>query len=186
LIFTIFDLALNHLAHQERKVSDMELQKNAIFSPCRKYRYVLWRQWDKGVSVVFIGLNPSTADETKDDPTIRRCIGYAKEWGYSGVFMLNIFAYRSTNPKDLRLVEEPIGSENDNYLKRYLSISLNVACWGIGGSHESRGQKVIELLGRENLMCLGQTKDGHPKHPLYLKRGIEPVMLRGEPSDLLP
>lgn len=155
----------------------METLKNAIFSTCRDYRYVLWRQWTKGCSVVFIGLNPSTADETKDDPTIRRCISYAKEWGYSGIFMLNLFAYRCTNPKELRLVEHPIGIENDRYLEKYLSISLNIACWGTGGLQENRGQKVIELLGRENLMCLGQTKDGHPKHPLYLKKGIVPVAL---------
>lgn len=159
-------------------MSDMETLKDAIFSPSRKYRYVLWREWSEGNSAVFIGLNPSTADETKDDPTIRRCIGYAKEWGYAGICMLNIFAYRTTNPKELRLVEDPIGSENDKYLMRYLSIGLNIACWGVGGSHENRDQKVIELLGRENLMCLGQTKDGHPKHPLYLKSGIKPIKLK--------
>ena len=158
----------------------MELLKNAIFSPCRKYRYVLWRQWRENSSQsVFIGLNPSTADETKDDPTIRRCIGYAKEWGYGGIIMLNIFAYRSTNPKDLRLVEDPVGSSNDVFLKSYLRVSNTIACWGVWGSHENRGQKVIEMLGREYLMCLGQTKDGHPKHPLYLKRGIVPVKLAG-------
>ena len=152
--------------------------KGAIFSECRKYRYVLWRTWRGGSRVVFIGLNPSTADETHDDPTIRRCIGYAKEWGVGGICMLNIFAFRAANPKDIRLVEDPIG-DNEYYLKAFCNMfSSNViACWGIWGSHCNRGKQVIEMLGRENLSCLGLTKGGQPKHPLYLKRDIKPIPL---------
>ena len=154
------------------------MEKGAQFSDCRKYRYALWRTWGEDSHVMFIGLNPSTADETQDDPTIRRCIGYAKDWGFGGIYMLNIFAYRTTNPKILRLVEDPIGRENDEYLKMYhAKEGLNIACWGIWGSHLNRGQRVIDLLGREYLSCFGLTKEGHPKHPLYLKRKIEPVAL---------
>ena len=154
------------------------MKKGAQFSVCRKYRYVLWRTWEEDCHVMFIGLNPSTADETQDDPTIRRCIGYAKDWGFGGIYMLNIFAHRATNPKELFKAEKPIGEENDGYLKMYLDkAGLNIACWGAWGRFMNRGDEVIRLLGKENLKCLGITNAGLPKHPLYLKRGIEPKYL---------
>lgn len=153
--------------------------KGAQFSKCRKYRYALWRTWQEDPGyVMFIGLNPSTADETEDDPTIRRCIGFAKAWGFGGIHMLNLFAFRATNPKELKKASDPIGSENNHYLKMYLdSGGLNIACWGTHGAFKDRGEAVIELLGRENLSCLDTIRYGYPKHPLYLKQDIKPIRL---------
>lgn len=151
------------------------MKRGAQFSDCRKYRYALWRTWDEDSHVLFIGLNPSTADENKDDPTIRRCVGFAKQWGFGGIYMLNLFAYRATNPKELFKAESPIGAENDNYLKMYFDkAGLHIACWGVWGEFMNRGDEVISLLGKDNLKCLGLTKTDLPKHPLYLKRGTEP------------
>ena len=154
---------------------EVEMKKGALFSKDRKYRYALWRTWEEDSRVMFIGLNPSTADETKDDPTIRRCIGFAKRWGFGGLHMLNLFAYRATNPKELFKAKNPIGDENNYYLEMYFDAGgLNIACWGIWGKYMNRGNEVIRLLGKDYLKCFGLTKDNHPKHPLYLKRGIEP------------
>jgi hypothetical protein len=125
---------------------------------------------------MFIGLNPSTADETQDDPTIRRCIGYAKAWGFGGIYMLNLFAYRTTDPAKLALVHDPIGPKNDEFLQMYLTpAGLNIACWGNGGKLMNRGRVVVELLGKDNLACLGTTKSGEPKHPLYQKKDLQPI-----------
>ena len=144
----------------------------AQFSKCRKYRYALWRTWQEGDGhVTFIGLNPSMADETKDDPTIRRCIGFAKSWGFGGINMLNLFAFAATDPNVLKKVDDPVGDQNDSFLMRYCDAAgLNVACWGTRGAFMERGKKVIELLGAESLSCFGLTSGGHPKHPLYLKK----------------
>ena len=98
---------------------------SAIFSSCRKYRYILWRRWAVDCNAnyaMFVGLNPSTADETDDDPTIRRCIRFAKSWGYSGLCMANLFAYRATDPKDMLVATGPVGVENDKYLLEYAKI----------------------------------------------------------------
>lgn len=91
--------------------------KDAILSEDRKYRYILSRTWDETKpTVLFIGLNPSTADENEDDPTIRRCIIFAKSWGYGGLIMANLFAFRTTNPQGLYSEKNPVGSENDYYI----------------------------------------------------------------------
>jgi hypothetical protein len=150
--------------------------KGAQFSDCRKYRYALWRTWENDSHVTFIGLNPSTADETDDDPTIRRCINFAKSWGFGGIEMLNLFAFRATSPKEMMKCSEPIGSENNDFLKMYLNKGgPNIACWGNYGEYLNREKEVIELLGKSNLSILGLTGKGQPKHPLYLKRNIEPI-----------
>ena len=152
--------------------------KGAQFSDCRKYRYALWRVWQEDKScVMFIGLNPSTADETEDDPTIRRCIGYAKDWGFGGMYMLNLFAYRTTYPKELKRVLEPIGSKNNEFLKMYSDLRLTIACWGTQGTFMGRDKVVMDLLGKGNLSCLGITKNGQPKHPLYLRRDAKLIKL---------
>ena len=142
----------------------------ARFSPCRTWRYTLWRQWTPSrPRIAFIGLNPSTADETHDDPTVRRCIGFARRWGFGGMEMLNIFAFRSTNPRLLRTVPDPVGPGNRAALRRTCRRSaMIVVCWGGWGRLFDRGEAVIDLLGDLPLRCLGVTKDGHPKHPLYL------------------
>lgn len=149
---------------------------SAKFSPCRTWRYKLSRIWGpRNGRVVFIGLNPSTADESEDDPTIRRCIGFAKTWGYGGIYMLNLFAFRATDPRDLKRATDPIGPEND---KRLVSAAqranIVVAAWGVHGTLHNRSENFIENVYpwylRDNLSCLGHTKNGHPKHPLYLPK----------------
>lgn len=144
------------------------MNKAAILSDDRKYRYVLWRNWDKTKGeVVFIGLNPSTADETEDDPTIRRCISFATYWGFGGVCMLNLFAYRATQPNEMKNAVDPIGPENDYYLMKYIqNVPLVIACWGNHGAYMGR-HLFFEHI--PDIVCFGTTKTGQPKHPLYLK-----------------
>lgn len=156
------------------------IKSGAIFSKCRKYRYVLRRVWDnKKNTVNFIGLNPSTANELDDDPTIRRCVNYAKAWDYGGIFMLNIFAFRATDPKIMQEARTPIGKLNDFYLKKCCNLmgSITIACWGVHGVYLGRNIEVRNLI--PSLLCLGKTKDGHPKHPLYLKKDLKPVRYYG-------
>jgi hypothetical protein len=158
---------------------DKKIVTGAQFSDCREYRYVLWRTWDEGNGhVMFVGLNPSTADETKDDPTIRRCIGFAKRWGFGGIYMLNIFALRSTDPAKLYSDTEPIGPRNDEFLRMYADAAGKiVACWGNHGALNNRGLQVIDMLGMENLFCFKLTKNDNPGHPLYLSKDTEAVPL---------
>jgi len=147
-------------------------RKGAVFSPCKGYRYTLLRAWDSDKpSCIFIGLNPSTADETEDDPTIRRCIRFARDWDCGAMYMLNLFAIRGTDPKSMLAAPNPIGCHNNEYLKlaSFLSGALIVCAWGAHGGHLKRDREVSELLNHCNLMCLGHTKAGHPKHPLYLR-----------------
>ena len=142
--------------------------KAAVFSSDRKYRYSLWRGWDRKKSyVMFIGLNPSTADEIEDDPTIRRCVGFARDWGYGGLCMTNLFAVRATNPQEMMLHPEPIGVDTNYWLLKYAwKAEVIDASWGAKGGYQQRDEVVYDLL--ESMMCLGLTKAGHPKHPLYL------------------
>lgn len=149
----------------------------AMFSPCRTYRYLLTRKWGTGgYWCAFIGLNPSTADESVDDPTIRRCIGFAKLWGYDGLIMLNIFALRSTDPKYLKVHPNPLGECNDLVIDLALWHSkLNVAAWGHHGALFGRGLDVAtSVMMRHSLHCLGRTASGSPKHPLYLRGDSKP------------
>jgi hypothetical protein len=148
--------------------------KDAILSEDRKYRYILSRTWDETKpTVLFIGLNPSTADEKTDDPTIRKCIIYAKCWGYGKILMANLFAFRSTDPNKLNHKADPVGPENDSYiLKSASEVDLIIACWGNPGRLFSRDKEVISLI--PNLHCLKRNKNGTPSHPLYLSKDIKP------------
>jgi len=140
----------------------------AQISECGTYRYELTRRWSPdGDSIAFVMLNPSTADADQDDPTIRRCIGFAKSWGYSGLLVYNIFALRSTDPKALQRHPDPIGPENNETLRGIAPHLEIVAAWGTWGWLNNRGRAVQKMLG-DRLLCLGTTKQGHPKHPLYL------------------
>lgn len=163
-------------------MSDTELlaclrEQGAIFDQTRVYRYALWREWnplfisgDFPQYVLFICLNPSTADEAKNDPTIRRCIAYARQWGYSALVMANLFAHRATVPQTLLCVSDPIGPENDAHLKTLAErAELTVAAWGGHCSTPARAQKVQPLLSGRTV-CLGLTKSGAPLHPLYVKK----------------
>lgn len=144
------------------------MEKSAILSADRKYRYVLTRIWDETKpTVVFIGLNPSTADEEVDDKTIRKCIGYAKRWGYGKLIMVNLFAFRSTDPSMLKRVEDPVGPDNDSYIQKCVSESnLVIACWGNHGKLLNRDKVLMDSL--PNLVCLKRNKNGTPHHPLLI------------------
>lgn len=152
--------------------------KSAVFSPNRKYRYELWRRWGSGENYCcFIGLNPSTANATVDDPTIRRCIGFAKSWGYDALCMVNLFAYRATDPAEMKAYHHPIGSENDATLERVTKdAGIVVAGWGIHGTHLNRASDVMAKLS--GLHCLGVTKSGEPRHPLYLPKIAKPYLFK--------
>ena len=149
------------------------VNKNATFSDCRKYRYALSRTWNgKKKTILFIGLNPSTANEKIDDPTIRRCINYAQNWGYGSLLMVNLFAYRATMPSELKNVKNPIGNDNDlQIIELSKKADIAVAAWGNEGTLLNRDKEVKKIL--PNLMCLKINKSGQPSHPLYQKKDLK-------------
>jgi len=150
----------------------------AHFSVCHQYRYVLWRTWEPNKKfAMFVGLNPSTADAESDDPTIRKCVGFARRWGYGGVHMLNLFSYRATNPKQMLHVDEPVGEATNQWLAKYAAASeIVVACWGAHGAHRERWKDVCEVhLSYARLSCFGLTRSGMPRHPLYIGYETVPV-----------
>lgn len=153
----------------------MNIENNHCdFSPCRRYRYTLWRVWGDKPFCMFIGLNPSVADEKINDNTVRRCINYSKDWGYGALCMTNIFAYRDTNPDVMKSQLDPIGPENNKYLLEVSkSAGVIVGAWGNHGEFMNRGLEVIKLI--PNLHCLKITNKGHPQHPLYLKKTLTPI-----------
>lgn len=145
----------------------------AEFSPDRAHRYTLWRKTKpKGETILFIGLNPSTADEWNDDHTVTRMIRFGILWGYATVLVGNLFAYRATDPKVMKRYEDPVGPGNDEALSELRArADLCVCCWGNQGRWHGRGAAVVELLRKYGkLHSLGMTKVGYPKHPLYLRR----------------
>lgn len=147
----------------------------AIFSNCRTFRYTLWREWDFSNQnyAMFIGLNPSTADEVNNDPTVRRCIDYAKRWGYGAMCMMNAFAFRATDPAVMKAHPDPVGEKNDYWLKEMaLEAGIIIAAWGLHGKHLDRQASILKLLPHP-IHCLTTTKDGTPGHPLYLKKSLE-------------
>lgn len=156
------------------------MASSATFSPCEQYRYLLSREWDLvKPAVAFIGLNPSTADETADDPTVRRCINYAKGWGFGALRMLNIFAFRATDPKVMKAEHYPVGPSNDLHIESVArEVSMIVCAWGGHGGHRCRDLDVIKLLSGFDLKCLSITKGGRPGHPLYLRKDLELLSFR--------
>lgn len=156
------------------------MRKQAVLSEDGKYRYQLSRSWDETkLRVLFIMLNPSTADSSNDDPTIRRCIGFAKSWGYGEMMVGNLFAYRATNPKDLLATENPIGEYNLENLKAMYGKCKTVVCaWGNQGIIDKLAKKhpnyqPLSFVHGE-LFYLELSKTGTPKHPLYLKKELTP------------
>ena len=155
---------------------------SAYLSDDRVYRYSLTRDiapLDGEGTVTFIGLNPSTADETADDPTIRRCIGFARRWGFARLKMLNLYAYRATDPRDLYAVDDyppyatQIGPENDCVIAKVVGGSDLVVCaWGAGSRSPNREGQVLDLIAAPH--CLGLTKEGQPRHPLYVRAETHP------------
>ena len=150
------------------------IKKSAIFSPCRKYRYSLSRIWDINQKIIlFIGLNPSTADESNDDPTIKRCLFYSSRWGFGGLIMANLFAFRATLPKDLKNSRHPVGRDNNQFIiHAHKEAAMTIAAWGNDGNLYNRDQEVLEILSSP--MCLKVNKTGQPAHPLYQKKDIKP------------
>lgn len=156
---------------------------SALISDCGTYRYQLRRSWDTFTgagTVLWVMLNPSTADADNDDPTITRCIGYAKAWGYAGIAVGNLYAYRATKPADLWDAAGNVdiyGPDNEEHLVSMArEASLVIAAWGanncVPGAHH-----VMQLLNPyASLYCIGTTKDGYPMHPLYKPKDLKPVM----------
>jgi hypothetical protein len=154
------------------------MKKGATLSNCEKYRYKLWRIWDESKpSVMFMMCNPSTADAQIDDPTIRRCIGFAESWGFGGLYVGNLFAFRSKNPKDLLNTAHPVGEYNAQHIYQMLEkCSMIVTAWG--------NAKIVYKIVKKNpnykplngikAYYIDLSKDGTPKHPLYLKGDLEP------------
>ncbi len=151
------------------------MRRGATFDPAGTYRYTLWRTWDSSRDrVAFVMLNPSTADHRVDDPTIRRCIGFSRSWGFGSLLVVNLFAYRTPSPKELAQAKAPVGPKNDHYL-RYAARRADtvVIAWGTHGVLYDRHRHVLDMLSartRQSLSCLGVTAGGYPKHPLYLAR----------------
>lgn len=149
-----------------------DAHSEAWYSDCERYRFMLTRIWDpRGKRAVFIMLNPSTATEAQNDPTVERCERRARALGFGGFRVANIFAWRATDPKDLRATSDPVGPENDeSIIESALWADYLVCAWGVHGSLHGRGQFVEAMLREKDftLLHLGLTKDGHPKHPLYI------------------
>ncbi len=156
-------------------------QASAVLSPCGRYRYRLERRWAPGPAVVFVMLNPSTADHQADDPTIRRCLGFARAWGYDALVVVNLFAWRATEPAQLPAERElAVGPEADAHLlEAARSTDLVVCAWGVHGVRFGRDQEVLGLLRGAGVepMCVGVSKEGHPRHPLYVRAGLKPLAL---------
>jgi hypothetical protein len=153
------------------------LKRDARLSKCKKYRFALWRTWDASKPyAMIVGLNPSTADETEDDRTLLRCVDFAKSWGYGGVCMSNLFAFRATDPKDMMKAKDPIGTGNDKWLVQLAkNAGIVVAAWGNEGAYLERSEKVRKIL--PNLHYLKMNKSGEPAHPLYLKSTLQPMIM---------
>ncbi|MFM7603117.1 MAG: DUF1643 domain-containing protein [Pseudanabaena sp.] len=152
------------------------MKKGAVIDKTGFYRYSLWREWDiDKPKVVFIMLNPSKADASIDDPTLRRCINFAKSWGFGSLIVVNLFAYRTASPLELKKVDDPVGKQNDRYLKKAIkSADRVVVAWGNNGKLMQRDRLVLELLSKRNIQpyCLGITKAGYPRHPLYVMYSV--------------
>lgn len=174
------------LAEIRQKIGN---RSDAVFSPCRKYRYMLVRNFDSGglfsepgprsnQFVAFCCLNPSTADEIEPDPTVTRCINYAKRWGFGGYVMLNAFAWRATDPKDMKAQPDPCGESNDAAIGLVASMAgMLVAGWGCDGKHMGRHSQLVDLLPQyADVYRLTATSEGYPGHPLYLKASLEPQL----------
>lgn len=148
---------------------------SAVLSPCRTWRYALERRWGSGPFVLFVGLNPSTADENVDDQTIRRCIRYGKDWGFGGLLMGNLYAYRATQQADLALAPDPVGPDCDVWLTTMsVRAGLVVAAWGANpGPDPHRPAHAIDLLGE--LHVLGFTKSLDPRHPSRMRADARPI-----------
>lgn len=158
---------------------------SATLSPCGLYRYHLTREWgDPSSRCLFVMLNPSTADASKNDPTVTRCINFAQAWGFGALDVCNLFAWRSTDPKALYLASDPTGPDNDATIRNVASdAECIVAAWGAHPAVGVRGGFVLDMLRglAPEVLCLGQTKSGAPMHPLYRPANFQPYVIGGTP-----
>lgn len=155
------------------------MNKGALFSEDREYRYLLWRVWDERKPyAMFIGLNSSTANENMEDPTIRRCLGFAGKWGYGGLYMGNLYGLVTTNPVFLKVSSDPIGDNDKHLIPAALKAGIVVVAWGSFKEVEGRDKEVLDQL--PDTYCMGLTKNGYPRHPLYLRADTKPVPYRQE------
>jgi len=154
----------------------------ASFSSCRRWRYLLWRRWDAARPVAnFLMLNPSTADEFRLDPSCTRARRYAERWGFGALIVTNLFAWRATDPREMKAAPEPIGRANDRAIMRAAREAALVVCaWGNHGAHLERSGRVLQLLrgAGVKLHALRLTGAGEPAHPLYLPAALRPAQLR--------
>ncbi|WP_121060505.1 DUF1643 domain-containing protein [Chachezhania antarctica] len=154
-------------------------RSTAVYSACERYRYALTREWDASAGrITFVMLNPSTASELRNDPTIERCERRARAWGYGAFRVTNLFAWRATDPRDLKRAAEPDGPENEvRVLESAAWADLVLAAWGVHGAHRNRGPEIAALLGEAGtpVAHLGLTKAGHPRHPLYVSYATRPI-----------
>jgi len=158
--------------------------RSAVFSPCRKWRYHLQHIWDKSEpNLIWMMLNPSTADEVKNDPTVERCEQRARMWGFGGVEVYNIFSYRATDPSNMKAQADPIGPDNDDWMIKFAKKSHQTTAiigWGEHGKHIGRGEEVLGIIARHKgqVHALKVNASGHPKHPLYIgyKQKAEPFV----------
>jgi hypothetical protein len=152
----------------------------AEYSECERYRYTLTRVWNpKGPRTLFVMLNPSTATEVENDPTVERCERRARALGFGAFRVLNIFAYRATDPREMRRADDPVGPLNDTAILASLPWADRIVCaWGAHGAHLGRGPAVMGMLRAAGcpLYHLGLSKDGHPKHPLYIGYAVQPQL----------
>lgn len=156
------------------------MRGDAVFDETGRYRYRLARRWGPGPAVAFVMLNPSSADGIRDDATIRRCIGFARRWGYGAVEVLNLFGYRTADPRELAGAPDPVGPRNDRYLERDLRRAAAVVCaWGAAPLARTRTDVALALLRGRGAYCLGLTRGGMPRHPLYLRASTHLVPFNG-------
>lgn len=149
----------------------------AIFSPCRRYRYLLWRRWNDKPACVFGMLNPSDADAAINDRTVARCQKWAYAWGFGALFVWNLFAFRTKHPLEMMAAADPIGPDNDRYiLSAVANAGLIVCAWGSNGGYLDRDRHVLALLRGHDLYALAFTNDQRPRHPLYLSGRSTPTL----------
>ena len=153
------------------------MHMGACFDASGAYRYRLWREWQPDAGcIAFVMLNPSTADGSRHDPTIRRCLQFAQAWGYGGLQVVNLFAYRTPHPQLLSGVADPVGPDNDRHLLTACDRAQMVLLgWGNRGMRQQRDQAVLAMLAAYPLYCLGLTQLGHPRHPLYVQGDRQPL-----------
>lgn len=159
--------------------AEYEPTSTAAWSPCRIYRYTLTRRWGPGPLVNWLLLNPSTADEWRNDPTVAGCIKRAVLWGFGGLVVTNLFAYRATDPLVMKAFAAPVGPENDRHLIEQAQAADLVICgWGEDGPHLNRSAEVVAILQKAGvtLHALKLNKSGQPQHPLYIAHSVKPVI----------